>query len=66
MKNLKVSKIPEAFFDESEHYEYTRAAERQAEKAGGGSPPRQADTAKVQPTPKKYNCKNETYHLLFI
>lgn len=34
MKNLKVSQIPESFFNESEHYEFTRAAERQAEKAG--------------------------------
>ena len=34
MKNLKVSKIPESFFNESEHYEFTRSAERQAEKAG--------------------------------
>ncbi|WGV12713.1 GMC oxidoreductase [Psychrobacter maritimus] len=34
MKNLKVSQIPESFFNESEHYEYTRAAERQAAKAG--------------------------------
>ena len=34
MKNLKVSQIPEAFFNESEHYEFTRAAERQASRAG--------------------------------
>lgn len=34
MKTLKVSQIPEDFFNHSEHYEYTRAAERQATKAG--------------------------------
>lgn len=34
MKALKVSKIPKSFFNQSEHYEFTRAAERQAEKAG--------------------------------
>lgn len=34
MQELKVSQIPEDFFNNSEHYEFTRAAERQAEKAG--------------------------------
>lgn len=34
LKQLKVSQIPEDFFNNSEHYEFTRAAERQAEKAG--------------------------------
>ena len=34
MRELKVSQIPESFFNQSEHYEYTRAAERQAAKAG--------------------------------
>ena len=34
IKNLKVSQILEAFFNESEHYEFTRAAERQASRAG--------------------------------
>ena len=34
LKQLKVSQIPEDFFNNSEHYEFTRAAERQATKAG--------------------------------
>ena len=34
LKALKVSQIPEDFFNHTEHYEYTRAAERQAHKAG--------------------------------
>ena len=34
LKQLRVSQIPEDFFNNSEHYGFTRAAERQAEKAG--------------------------------
>lgn len=34
IKELKVSQIPESFFNQSEHYEFTRAAELQAERAG--------------------------------
>lgn len=34
LKALKVSQIPEDFFNAVEHYEFTRAAERQAAKAG--------------------------------
>lgn len=34
LRSLKVSQIPKDFFNNSEHYEFTRAAERQATKAG--------------------------------
>ncbi|CAM4194024.1 GMC oxidoreductase [Psychrobacter arenosus] len=34
MKALKVSQIPTEFFNQTKYYEFTRAAERQAEKAG--------------------------------
>ncbi|PNK61881.1 GMC family oxidoreductase [Psychrobacter sp. FDAARGOS_221] len=34
MKELKVSQIPEDFFNNSKFYQFTRAAEEQAEKAG--------------------------------
>ena len=34
LRELRVSQIPEAFFNDSKYYEFTRAAERQAHQAG--------------------------------